>query len=187
MIEPKKPENECTRLAFLRQLRILETPIEARFERITRIVCRSLNVPISAISLIDEDRQWFKSIQGLPASETPRNIAFCAHAILEDKPFIIPDASLDARFSNNPLVNSDPHIRFYAGCPLDMGEGIRIGTLCAIDSSPREITVDQLEILQDLAEMVRSELQSVALSQAHIDLIEQCKEAERAALVVCDS
>lgn len=183
MIEAKNPENECARMAFLRQLRILETPVEERFDRITRIVCRSLNVPISAISLIDDDRQWFKSVQGLDVSETPRNTAFCAHAILEDRPFIVPDARSDPRFANNPLVTSDPSIRYYAGIPLDMGGEIRIGTLCAIDRQPREITDEQLAILQDLTAMVRSELQSVALSEAHLKLIEEFKQAERAALI----
>ena len=167
MIEAKKPNNENARMTFLQQLQILDTPIEERFDRITRIVCKSLDVPISAISLIDDDRQWFKSIQGLPVAETPRNIAFCAHAILEDRPFIVPDATRDARFASNPLVTSEPGIRYYAACPLDMGDDIRIGTLCAIDRRPREITEDQLAILKDLTAMVRSELQSMALCEAH--------------------
>lgn len=183
MIEPAFPKNEDKRMEFLNKLRILDTPIEERFERITRIVCRSLNVPISAISLIDDERQWFKSIQGLDVSETPRNIAFCAHAIIEDKPFVIEDASLDPRFTNNPLVTEDPSIRFYAGCPLEMGDGIRIGTLCAIDREPRSFSKEQMEILQDLTEMVKSEFQMIALSEAHESLITDFKQAERAALI----
>ena len=108
------PKNEKERLAALKQLNILDTPLEERFERITRIVARSLNVPIAAISLIDESRQWFKSIQGLSDSETSRDVAFCAHAILDDELLLIPDATQDERFANNPLVTEKPFIRFYA-------------------------------------------------------------------------
>ena len=183
MIEPEYPKNEDKRMEFLNKLRILDTPIEERFERITRIVCRSLNVPISAISLVDDERQWFKSIQGLDVSETPRNVAFCAHAILEDKPFVVEDASVDPRFINNPLVTEDPSIRFYAGCPLEMGDGLRIGTLCAIDREPRTFSKEQMEILQDLTEMVKSEFQMIALSEAHQSLIVDFEQAERAALI----
>lgn len=183
MIRAKLPENETSRLAFLKQLGILDSPAEERFDRITRIACQALNVPIAAISLIDEDRQWFKSIQGLLVAETPRNIAFCAHAILEECPFVVSDALLDKRFSSNPLVTSEPGIRYYAGCPLDMGNGLRVGTLCAIDRVPKETTESHLQILSDLTDMVRSELQSMLLSEAHQRLLEQYNEAKRAALV----
>ncbi len=177
------PEDEKERLRLLKKLRILDTPIEERFDRITRIVCRSLDVPISAISLIDEKRQWFKSVQGLDVCETPRDIAFCAHAILEGEPFIIPDAQKDPRFVDNPLVTGDPHIRFYAGFPLKLGENLYIGTLCAIDRKPREITEDHIAVLKDLSLMVQSELEAVALSEAHQGLLAELKEVERAALI----
>lgn len=183
MIIANKPVNEAERLALLKKMSLLDTPLEERFERITRIICRSLDVPISAISLIDESRQWFKSIQGLDVSETSRDIAFCAHAILEDEPFVVPNALEDPRFINNPLVTEDPSIRFYAGIPLTMSSNVRIGTLCAIDNKPREINDEQMEILHDLAEMVKSELMSIKLTEAHTDLIEELREAERAALV----
>lgn len=183
MIEAALPKNETERLEALRALSILDTPIEERFERITRIVCRSLNVPISAISLIDEKRQWFKSIQGLTANETPRRIAFCAHAILQDAPFIIEDATKDDRFCKNPLVTDAPIIRFYAGFPISIAKDVRIGTLCAIDDKPREVTLEQLEIMNDLKQMVESELKTVALSSAHIQLISELAQAERAALI----
>lgn len=183
MIEPSNPDNEEERLSRLKKLKILDTPLEERFERITRIVCSSLNVPISAISFIDEKRQWFKSIQGLDVSETPRDIAFCAHAILEGEAFVIPDAQKDPRFVKNPLVTEDPHMRFYAGFPIKMGENIYVGTLCAIDRKPREITEEGLAILKDLAEMVQSELEAMALSEAHQSLLEELKDAERAALI----
>ena len=185
MKEAQLPENEDERLNFLRQMNILDTPVEERFERITRIVCRSLNVPISAISLVDENRQWFKSIQGLSVSGTPRSMAFCAHAILEDKPFVIGDTTKDERFHNNPLVINEPGIRFYAGIPLSIVNNLRIGTLCAIDRKPREITEEEIEILEDLKIIVESEMKSLLLSEAHIKLISDLKQAERAALIDC--
>ncbi len=177
------PENEKERLAFLKQLRVLDTPIEERFERITRIVCRSLDVPIAAVSLVDEDRQWFKSIQGLDARETGRDVAFCAHAILDEGPFIVTDAAEDSRFADNPLVRAGPGIRFYAGCPITLGNGFRVGTLCAIDDKPRSISQEDIEILRDLSDMVRSEFEAISLSAANQDLVQDLAEAERAALI----
>lgn len=183
MIEPINPSNEQKRLEFLRKLHVLETPLEERFDRITRIVCQALDVPISAISLIDSDRQWFKSIQGLDISETTRQVSFCGHAILQDQPLIIPDALKDDRFASNPLVIGDPKIRFYAGCPLILGDNFKIGSLCAIDHAPREMSDDQITLLCDLAAMVQSELNNIALTHAHHTLIQDLKEAERAALI----
>jgi diguanylate cyclase (GGDEF)-like protein len=183
VIEAALPNNETERLKALRELSILDTPIEERFERITRIVCRSLNVPISAISLVDEERQWFKSVQGLATNETPRRVAFCAHAILQDEPFIIEDATKDDRFCKNPLVTDAPIIRFYAGFPISIAKDVRIGTLCAIDDKPRTITLEELEIMDDLRRMVESELKVAALSSAHIQLISELAQAERAALI----
>ncbi len=177
------PKNEKERLAALKQLNILETPLEERFERITRIVSRSLNVPIAAVSLIDESRQWFKSIQGLSASETPRDAAFCAHAILEDELLLVADATQDERFADNPLVTSEPFIRFYAGYPLSLSKDIRVGTLCAIDYIPREFSSEDLEMLQDLAKMVESELVAVTVSQVQIALIQELGELERTAMI----
>jgi len=177
------PKNEKERLAALKQLNILDTPLEERFERVTRIVSRSLNVPIAAVSLIDESRQWFKSIQGLSASETPRDIAFCAHAILDDELLLIPDATQDERFADNPLVTNEPFIRFYAGYPLSLSKDIRVGTLCVIDHVPRELSSEDLEILHDLAKMVESELIAVALSEVQIALIQELGELERLAML----
>ncbi len=177
------PKNEKERLAALKQLNILDTPLEDRFERITRIVSRSLNVPIAAVSLIDESRQWFKSIQGLNASETPRDIAFCAHTILSDELLLIPDATQDERFADNPLVTHEPFIRFYAGYPLSLSKDVRIGTLCAIDHIPRNLSSEDLEILHDLAKMVESELLAVALSQVQLSLIQELSELERTVMI----
>lgn len=183
MKEAKKPDNEIQRIAALRQLQILDTPSEERFERITRLVCRSLNVSIAAISLVDNDRLWFKSIQGIDASQTPRNIAFGSHAVLEDKPFIVPNTLLDERFHDNPLVTNDPSIRFYAGIPLSVGNNLRVGTLCAIDKEPRELLDKEIEILKDLAEIVKSEFNILALSEANQNLITELQQAERASLI----
>jgi diguanylate cyclase (GGDEF)-like protein len=182
-MEAKLPQNEEQRLAVLRQLNILDTPIEERFERITRMVCRSLKVPIAAISIVDESRQWFKSIQGLNASETPREIAFCAHAILRDELLLVEDATQDERFADNPLVTDEPFIRFYAGYPLNLGQDLHVGTLCAIDRVPRELSTEEQEILYDLSKMVESELAAIALSEAQMHLIQELDELERVAMV----
>lgn len=181
-MEAELPKNEKERLAALKRLNILDTPLEERFERITRMVCRSLKVPISAVSLVDESRQWFKSIQGLGASETPRDVAFCAHAILEDELLLVPDATKDERFADNPLVTNEPFIRFYAGYPLSLSKDIRVGTLCAIDRIPRELPSEDLETLYDLAKMVESELASAALSEVQIELIQELSKLEKLAM-----
>lgn len=183
MIVPPKPLNEPERLKVLKNLKILDTPVEERFERIARIVCSSLEVPIAAISLIDNDRQWFKSIRGLEISETPREVAFCAHTILQDALLVVQDALLDPRFARNPLVTGDPKIRFYAGVPLNIGDGVHIGTLCAIDTEPREIDEAALAVLKDLTGITESEVESMALTEAHRELIAELREAERAALI----
>ncbi|MBE9204634.1 diguanylate cyclase [Synechocystis salina LEGE 06099] len=182
-MEAKLPQNEEQRLTVLRQLNILDTPIEERFERITRMVCRSLKVPIAAVSMVDESRQWFKSIQGLSASETPREIAFCAHAILRDELLLVKDATQDERFADNPLVTNEPFIRFYAGYPINLGQDCRVGTLCAIDRVPRDLSVEEQEILYDLSKMVESELAAIALSEAQMELIQELDELERVAML----
>lgn len=176
-------ENEQERLHSLDCLKVLDTPIDERFERITRMVCRTLKVPIAAVSLIDRERQWFKSIQGLNVDETSRDIAFCAHAINGEEPFIVSDALSDARFHDNPLVTADPNIRSYAGIPLAVEKGLRLGTLCAIDTRPRDFTPQQMEILSDLAGMATAELMSVKLSEAHLRLVSELEQAQRAALI----
>ena len=153
------PQNEKCRLEALRSYEVLDTPPEASFDRITRLVCLSLNVPIALVSLIDEERQWFKSKQGLEACETSRGISFCTHAIEFTEPLIVADANKDARFASNPLVTGDPHIRFYIGVPLRTPEGYNIGTLCAIDRKPRDISESEVELLQDLARVVMDELE----------------------------
>ncbi|MFC3606773.1 PAS domain S-box protein [Stutzerimonas tarimensis] len=152
------PASEAERLYLLRALQILDTAPEPVFDRLTRLLAHGLGTPIALISLVDENRQWFKSRVGFDMSETPRDQAFCAHAIVDDEPFVVPDAWQDERFANNPLVLDAPHIRFYAGVPIRTQDGLALGTLCAIDTRPRSITADELQILQDLADVVSREM-----------------------------
>lgn len=166
MLEPSTPADEAQRTATLRNLHILDTPAEERFDRITRIAQRVLGVPIALVSLVDSNRQWFKSCQGLAASETPRGISFCGHAILDDAPLIIGDALSDPRFADNPLVTGEPRIRFYAGHPLKHSNGSRLGTLCVIDRRPREMSAADLAALADLAAWAEEELNVLNMSQA---------------------
>ena len=171
MIEPPVPLDETARLMSLHALRILDTAPEHRFDRITRMAKKLFDVEICLISLVDNNRQWFKSKQGLDACETSREISFCGHAILDEKIFIIEDASRDPRFHDNPLVTGPPDIRFYAGCPIRSPQGHRVGTLCLIDPKPRTLADDEQETLRDLAAMVEDEFK--LLSQSTIDDLTQ--------------
>jgi diguanylate cyclase (GGDEF)-like protein/PAS domain S-box-containing protein len=146
------PTNEEDRLASLQSYEILDSAAEKSFDNLTFLAAQILGTPIALICLVDTDRQWFKSHHGLNATQTSRDIAFCAHAILESEPLIVPDASLDRRFRDNPLVIEAPHIRFYAGAPLIASDGHALGTLCAIDHVPRTLTPQQIEALTRLSE-----------------------------------
>jgi diguanylate cyclase (GGDEF)-like protein len=152
------PHNEAARLDALRSLSVLDTPGEERFDRLTRMARRMFRVPIALVSLVDENRQWFKSKDGLDACETPRDISFCGHAIHADDIFLINDAWADPRFADNPLVTGPPHVRFYAGCPLRTAGGHKIGTLCIIDTEPRAFDDDDRTAMRDLASVVEDEL-----------------------------
>lgn len=156
MTAPQIPKDETDRQQALDETGLLTCGIDERFERITRLAQQAFSVPIALVSLIDGDRQWFKSKQGLQASETPRAISFCGHTILSDASLIVEDSHEDARFADNPLVTGAPHIRFYAGAPLHTVNGYRIGTLCLIDSEPRVFTDSQIDLLQDLAGTVEA-------------------------------
>lgn len=160
MQEPPVPPDETVRLKSLHSLRILDSVPEERFDRITRMAQRMFDVQTCLVSLVDYDRQWFKSRQGLKACETARKISFCGHAILEEKAFVIEDTHTDLRFADNPLVEGDPLIRFYAGYPVHAPGGERIGTLCLIDSKPRSFTPKEEETLRDFAALVDDELAS---------------------------
>lgn len=157
MLTPVFPPDEIGRIAALRSLEILDTPPEERFDRLTRIAMRMFGVPIAQVSLIDAGRQWIKSSAGLPACQAPRDISFCAHAILRDEILLVEDTLKDQRFFDNPLVTGDPGIRFYAGCPLHVG-AFKIGSFCLIDRQPRSFGVEEQALLKDLAGMVEQEL-----------------------------
>ena len=164
MLKPVTPPDEALRVDSLRALEILDTPAEERFDRLTRVAKRLFDVPIVLISLVDSDRQWFKSCIGLDVTQTPREISFCAHAILDDGILLVPDAASDERFDDNPLVTGEPHIRFYAGCPLKAPDGSRVGTLCIIDRAPRTFEADDLAMLRDIAHMAERELAAVQVA-----------------------
>lgn len=158
MQEARLPENEAARVATLRSLRILDTPRDDRFDRYTRIAARIFDMPIALISLVDDQRQWFKSVAGFEGHETPREVSFCAHAILGDDVFEVCNSRQDMRFRDNPLVIEQPHIRYYAGAPLHTPNGHNIGTLCVIDRVPRKLRDEDKRMLKDLAAMVVDEI-----------------------------
>ncbi len=165
MKTPEIPEHEVQRLKALRSLHLLDTLPEERFDRVTRMARRLFGVPIALVSLVDENRQWFKSNCGLEGvEETPRDISLCGHAILGNDILLIPDTLQDERFADNPLVKESPHIRFYVGCPLSYADNLKMGTLCLIDDKPRGFDADDAVVLRDLASMVEDELRAFQAS-----------------------
>ncbi|MEA2117095.1 GAF domain-containing protein [Halovibrio sp. HP20-50] len=154
MQAPDTPFNETQRLAALHALQVLDTPVETAFERMTQLARDLFNVPIALVTLIDEERQWFKSHPGLDMTETSREMSFCAHAIAHDAPLVIEDTHQDKRFADNPLVGGTPHIRFYAGYPVRPLDGMAVGTLCLIDRRPRTFSERDLKLLGSLAGQV---------------------------------
>jgi signal transduction histidine kinase len=176
MIEAKLPANEIERLNKLRYYDILDTSDEELFDNIVKIASHICGVPIALVSLIDENRQWFKAKVGLEARQTDRRVAFCSHAILGSQPFIIPDSRKDERFSDNPLVTGDPNVIFYAGYPLETDDDFRLGTLCVIDNKPRELTPEQSEMMKSLAKQT---LHLIKMRES-VKIIE--KEREQAVL-----
>jgi GAF domain-containing protein len=153
------PENEKKRLKVLWQYEVLDTVPEELFDDLTELAARICEAPIALISLVDDKRQWFKSRVGTTLQETSRDVSFCGHAIRQPGLFIVPDATKDERFSHNPLVTSDPKIRFYAGAPLITPDGYALGTLCVIDKVPRDLRSDQKQALTILARHVVSQLE----------------------------
>jgi DNA-binding response OmpR family regulator len=152
------PEDEETRLASLRQLRILDTEPEERFDRITRLAAAVFDVPIALVTLVDRDRQWFKSCYGTNAKETSREVSFCAHVVYNREMMLVTDALMDPRFADNPLVVNETRVRFYAGCPLILANGSCVGTLCLIDTRARSLEGTDVGLLQDLRDLTVQEL-----------------------------
>lgn len=178
MIYPTTPENELGRLKSLTSFQIMDTLPEKEYDNITKIASEICLSPIALISLVSKDKQWFKSHHGLDATETPRDIAFCAHAInAPNKILMVPDSRLDPRFHDNPLVNDAPNVVFYAGAPLNTPDGFSLGTLCVIDHEPKQLNKSQLEALEALSQQVVSQFQL----RRNISLLEE-KNKETEAL-----
>ena len=155
MKEPGLHREEERRIARLLELELLDTPAEADYDDLTRLAAQICGTPVSLVTLLDDKRQWFKSRQGLDATETPRSVSFCGHAIhTENEPFIVTDARNDIRFHDNPLVTGDLKVVFYAGIPLTNGEGLPYGTLCVIDHQPRQLSGEQIDALRTIARQV---------------------------------
>ena len=154
---PPIPPNESARIEALHSLNILDSPHEERFDRLTRLAKRVFNVPMATITMIDTNRQWFKSTCGLDICETPREISFCAHAILYEDILHVENALKDERFHDNPVVTGELKVRFYAGCPLQVN-GYRMGTICVVDRKPRPFSDEDRVLLHDLAHIAEQEL-----------------------------
>jgi sigma-B regulation protein RsbU (phosphoserine phosphatase) len=174
MIAPVLPENEKERLASLHALELLDSPKEERFDRIVSLTKAVMGVPIAYIALIDSDRQWFKSKVGMcdALSETSRDESFCGHAILQDTPLVVEDALKDPRFFDNPMVTSEPFVRFYAGYPLQSQAGHNIATLCVVDTSPRNFSEDDMDRFAHLAAMAERELSMLGVIATQREMIE---------------
>ena len=158
MMTPAIRANEQQRLAALYELLLLDTPREQRFDTIVEFAASEFDVPICLVPLIDHDRQWFKARVGMETCSTGRDISFCGHAILQSVVMVVPDAAEDSRFADNPLVTSEPHIRFYAGAPLALPSGYVVGTLCVIDIKPRTLDEVELSILESLRDLLVMEI-----------------------------
>jgi diguanylate cyclase (GGDEF)-like protein len=153
------PPDENQRLRDLERQGVLDQPGDEHFDRLVTLTASVLDAPIALISLVDRDRQWFLARHGLEIKETPRQMAFCAHAIAGDETLVVPDASQDQRFNTNPLVTAEPNIRFYAGTPLQSREGHNLGTLCVVDREPRQFGPKQVTLLEEMAQLVLRELE----------------------------
>ena len=187
MLPPPIPANEADRLCALQRYLVLDTQPEACYEDVVGLARQICQVPIALVSLVDSERQWFKARVGLDATETPRHISFCGHAILGDSVFVVADAATDSRFADNPLVTGDPHIRSYAGAPIVAPDGQRLGTVCVIDFVPRQLTAAQLTALQALARQVAAHLESRRQCRALVVTNHELSAAQRRLDLVVDA
>lgn len=178
------PTNEAQRLKALEQYQILDTKAERIYDDLAVLAAHICEVPIAMISLVDEVRQWFKSKVGLDQQQTSRDVAFCAHAILQREPLVVPDATKDRRFADSTLVTGEPRIRFYAGIPLVNPQGLALGTLCVIDRKPRQLTAAQRKALKALARQVMMLLELRLVSARLADALEDVKTLQ-ALLPIC--
>jgi GAF domain-containing protein len=169
------PTNEAERLAALKEYHILDSGAEQSYDDITALAAHICEAPIAMVSLVDETRQWFKSRVGVAQPQTSREVAFCAHTILQSKPFIVKDATKDRRFADSALVTGEPHVRFYAGIPLTNPEGLALGTLCVIDQQPRRLSAAQQKALQALSRQVMTLLELRRVSTRLAEALEQVK------------
>ena len=181
-MNPPKDVNEAARKQYLAECHILDTEPEEEFDVVVRVAAKQTNCPTVLVSLIDTDRQWFKSRVGLLVCETPIEQSFCAYAILEDHTFVVEDATLDPRFSDNPLVTDAPHIRMYMGAQLLSAEGIAFGTLCAIDYQARKPKPEEIAALESLAQQVSKIIElrklSIIVNQQKDELRESFKRMD---------
>lgn len=180
------PHNEKERVAALQSYQILDTPCESEFDDITLMAAQLCNAPMATISFVDRNRQWFKSKIGIDLNETPRDIAFCAHAIMHRDVFILPDASVDPRFARNPMVTGEPRIRFYAGVPLVTENDEALGTLCVLDRVPRNLTTRQKSALIALSRLVLQRLEQ-RKQAAELDLLRKESARNRKAQFLLES
>jgi diguanylate cyclase (GGDEF)-like protein len=164
MLAAARPSNETQRIEALHALNLLGSAREERFDRLTRLARRLFNVPIAIVTLVDSDNVFVKSCAGNDLVSVPRDVSFCAHAILSEDILVVPDTALDLRFHDSPLVTDDPYVRFYAGCPLTMPGGCRLGTLCLLDTMPRKLEAEDCKLLRDLAAMVEQEIGALQLA-----------------------
>lgn len=171
MLAAPTPANEAERLESLRRMHLLYSPAEGAFDSLTRTVKAHFGVPVVVISVLDHQRQWFKSCIGLPVRDTAREISFCGHAIMQDEVMVVEDATLDERFADNPLVTASRGIRFYAGRPLKNHEGMAIGTLCIIDFSPRAFSNQARQLLDDYGRWAELALHSRQLGEVHAEFL----------------
>jgi GAF domain-containing protein len=180
---PTLQKDDASRVAAVEKYAILDTDPEQTFDDLTHLASFICKTPMAMVSIVDEKRQWFKSRVGVTNSETPRDIAFCSRAIQQSDLFIVPDALADDRFRNNPLVVSEPHIRFYAGAPLINEDGYALGTLCVVDCLPRELEPEQKDALKALSRLVLAQLELrrnlVSLKEALTDRTREEHERQR--------